>query len=906
MTGYISRKEQLELLNKGLEVPLTLLVAAAGSGKSCLLNEWIKDTDDCHIIHVELTTRLSDRDTFLNHLFNELKQIVPFWDATFHHLFEKGKALNRTQIVECLQEVFEEIPECLILIFDDFHKVDSEEIHLLIGELISQIPSHIHIVISSRRYPLFSVSRLKLEGRVFVVDGNDLRLTEFDVEALSGALACVALEGLSLPSLRLTNEAIQQVLSLSEGWFVGVKLALLAYGHTGQGALNTFSGSQPDLVNYFGYEVLRNLSEDTRTFVLTTSLFDEFDLGLYQHITGVQQCSTVLQTVVSQELFIIPIPGKSGSYRYHPLLQEFLQRQLALDCDDQFIKTLHARAAEYFYHNNAYELATKHANLSGDRAYYFKLLSKVCDSWLRDGQFENIITTLAALNDSGIQTSKPLMIILVFALIFTRRFNQASYYIEILKTEDKKLGKKTKCLNQTSSGVTRGESFIDFGIYSDRILTLFQREDEAFSKPMIDHDLMGHNNMDIRGLSMLIAGYELMYQGHYDEAFKLAHQARSLLLQVGHRFLATYADLEIVLCDRNLGRADEAMRHLSEAFSEMEHEQESHGWINLASGMMVVHYERNELDAVSYFGQKLLPALNYTCATEVINNVYLYYSRLLSLKGDRKKSERLLHQLKRILSLGNYNRFQGQVTQEFILQALQNKQSQKLQTLVEEYSLARFINERVFESANSYDEGRERCAFAASYWLAHEGRYIESERILTQIVDHATVLGIRYRSLIAEANLCVLKWKRGDKKQAVMELRHLIDGYGILGFSRTVYDEAPGLKDVFQFGLNSELLSGSERIHVPDAYLNLFDGLLSFKHQCTELLSIENLLTPKEVEIFTLLSLGLSNADISRKANIALSTTKWHLKNIYVKLGVDSRSAAISLSNALVSSSCSS
>ena len=52
-------------------------------------------------------------------------------------------------------------------------------------------------------------------------------------------------------------------------------------------------------------------------------------------------------------------------------------------------------------------------------------------------------------------------------------------------------------------------------------------------------------------------------------------------------------------------------------------------------------------------------------------------------------------------------------------------------------------------------------------------------------------------------------------------------------------------------------------------------------------------LTPKELEIFELLQGGLSNAGISEKAGTSITTTKWHLKNIYSKLGVSSRTEAV-------------
>ena len=42
--------------------------------------------------------------------------------------------------------------------------------------------------------------------------------------------------------------------------------------------------------------------------------------------------------------------------------------------------------------------------------------------------------------------------------------------------------------------------------------------------------------------------------------------------------------------------------------------------------------------------------------------------------------------------------------------------------------------------------------------------------------------------------------------------------------------------------------------------------------------------------VLRLIAQGLSNQEISERSNVALSTTKWHLRNVFAKLGISSRS----------------
>jgi DNA-binding CsgD family transcriptional regulator len=52
-------------------------------------------------------------------------------------------------------------------------------------------------------------------------------------------------------------------------------------------------------------------------------------------------------------------------------------------------------------------------------------------------------------------------------------------------------------------------------------------------------------------------------------------------------------------------------------------------------------------------------------------------------------------------------------------------------------------------------------------------------------------------------------------------------------------------------------------------------------------------LSPREMDVLLCLANGLSNQEIASRLVIAESTVKWHLKQIYSKLGVNSRTQAI-------------
>lgn len=58
-------------------------------------------------------------------------------------------------------------------------------------------------------------------------------------------------------------------------------------------------------------------------------------------------------------------------------------------------------------------------------------------------------------------------------------------------------------------------------------------------------------------------------------------------------------------------------------------------------------------------------------------------------------------------------------------------------------------------------------------------------------------------------------------------------------------------------------------------------------------------LTPREQDILAMISQGLSNKHIARTLTISPETVKSHVKNIFLKLAVSTRAAAVSRAGAL-------
>jgi DNA-binding NarL/FixJ family response regulator len=63
--------------------------------------------------------------------------------------------------------------------------------------------------------------------------------------------------------------------------------------------------------------------------------------------------------------------------------------------------------------------------------------------------------------------------------------------------------------------------------------------------------------------------------------------------------------------------------------------------------------------------------------------------------------------------------------------------------------------------------------------------------------------------------------------------------------------------------------------------------------------SLQNLLTPREIEVLSAIAYGLSNKAIARRLNISLHTVKFHIESLLRKLGAHSRAEAVAKGIAL-------
>jgi len=135
-----------------------------------------------------------------------------------------------------------------------------------------------------------------------------------------------------------------------------------------------------------------------------------------------------------------------------------------------------------------------------------------------------------------------------------------------------------------------------------------------------------------------------------------------------------------------------------------------------------------------------------------------------------------------------------------------------------------------------------------------------------------------------------------DGIEAIRKIRERNARQAILVF--TTYDSDADIVRAVDAGAMGYLLKDA----APDEIFAAIRGAVQGKSVMSapvasrlfqQLRNPDEILTPREAELLSLLTEGLSNRELGQRLFISEATVKTHLAHIYAKLGVDTRAAAI-------------
>ena len=156
---------------------------------------------------------------------------------------------------------------------------------------------------------------------------------------------------------------LSSLLEHTEGWAAGLRLFAMALQdrRDADSLVDTITGNEATIAEYFVDEVLRVQPPHVRSFLLEASILDTFTPELAEAVTGRADARRLLTDLERHNAFVQPASEYSASYRFHRLFAELLRAQLMCESIRSAPLQLHRRAAAWFAAQGQTTDAVSHA-----------------------------------------------------------------------------------------------------------------------------------------------------------------------------------------------------------------------------------------------------------------------------------------------------------------------------------------------------------------------------------------------------------------------------------------------------------------------------------------------------------------------------------------------------------------
>ena len=390
----------------------------------------------------------SDLKRFWSYVIESLNTVLPGISSKFFgHLSTLDEMPIETVITILIGELGKFLQD-IILVIDDYHLVDLATIHESICFFIKHLPMNMHLVIISRSAPPFLTMRMNLTGQVKELKMHNLQFSRKEIADLY-----------SQSSVHLSEGEIEKLAACTEGWAAGLYLILDLVRREGNfpNLMTYLKGNHHHIATYLKEEVASFWNEETREFMMKTSILDSISASLCDAVMGKSGSEEILKGLFAQNAFIISIDDEGYWYRYHHLFSEFLQNMLA--DDKRYSKeTLHARAGDWYENNGHISEAINHF-LQG-KAYEkaVQLIEGQCQVLQKSGETTTLKRWIDSLPPALVENND--ILCLYYALICVKIANLEAAETWLTKIESKHEGINPENRNETWENQITGEILI--------------------------------------------------------------------------------------------------------------------------------------------------------------------------------------------------------------------------------------------------------------------------------------------------------------------------------------------------------------------------------------------------------------------------------------------------------------
>jgi LuxR family maltose regulon positive regulatory protein len=696
---------------------------------------------------------------------------------------------------------------------------------------------------------------------------------------------------------KLAHETAGALEERTEGWIAVLRLAALSLRYTsGRAAFIERLGHSTDrnMSSYLVEEVLDQLAPAVQELLVRTSMLEQICTGLCVAILGSdasrEQVQASLDWVERSNLFLVPLDDRQGWYRFHPLFQGLLQQRLRARGSTEELATLHQRASAWYAQQGLIEEALQHALAAGDVSGAARLVEGQFLWAFEHDQWVLLEHWLHLLPEEQIQSSPGLLLARTWTL---QAHGQVTDFPRLLRAAERLLatsGSGAHVQDDPQRSLLHALIAIEwsqFHYQTGQVQASLQSARSA-----LDWLPPGEEFVAIFAMQYLAGSFQAT--GREDVALGTLQQAlreRSTKLTSTARLL--FPQALVYLAAGKLPQLEHTARHLVQVAQEAGMPI-CHYWAHWYLGM--VYYEWNDLDAAVYH-----------FSVVIANQHHAHFWAVQEA----------------MCVLAFTYQAQGLVTQA------QETARTMLEWVQEQHNLPQLLTAYVFcgRLALVQDEVEE-----AGQWLEMAGEQevrgpmmffedppitrawmllaqgdqasvAQGQALLTALLQHVEAMHSTRKTiqvLVLQAWACDLQ---GRVTEALDVLERALALGRHAGFVRTFADVPKLSRLLLELRKRRKVLQVVDS-KMDDYLQHVLEAMNPGAAQASsteELMRQEGLepLTERELHILHLLDKDLTNKEIAHELVVTPGTVKVHTTNVYRKLSVNNRHAAVTLAKEL-------
>jgi LuxR family maltose regulon positive regulatory protein len=843
---------------------LILIQAPAGSGKSTLLRQFRERlTQDKHRQIVAHPSIEMDELALVRDLLHGIGVSGP--NADLGPLYH-GDAIET--LTDRFIQALLSLTGHTYVIVDDFHRYNSPSAVKFIANLAHYEPQlPVTIVVASRGATDVPVSALRLRGTLVEIGQEDLKFSEFEATALR-----------EMVDSKLDQTIWTAFWKKVDGWAVALQLALILLREQKLGIydLMKFSGTQREMASYLSQQIVDSISEQDRALLYTAAAFDSLRPDIVAAALGHERATHLLSMIATLALPTEFANKQSEDIRLHGVVLEFFNARAQIERID--FSSLQTKAAKFLEERGeirkaiSYALFTKDIALAAsiaERGGGWRLVYRGDEGTPR--QFNDLSKMSPELFRSYPRT------VLGLSVSAAKR-GEIDLAVDLLE----KIAAVADPADMTFAAELRLISAL-MDLYCDR-----QSTPEAVVQ--LENDIA--NDFDVDAVRLALTQNLLCYCSLQTADFKAAIHFGRVSLATFHNarsdFGAAHLPLHIGQAEFLGGQIENARATLQQHSEHCQRELGPTADLTLMTQALLnetmIEQSTSPTDR-AFLHEAFIQLGRRDCWFDPLASLLVSQIRLALVEDDSTQAEAVLSQAEDVAHRRQYQRLAGLVEHlriEVLLWTGQLKEAGQLFAL----TATKKVGNPAYDPVNL--RGSPLAALQAGLLLAN-GMPEQALNLLDQLVErHDTARNVPRKIRLTLQKIRVLV-ALGDTITADLELDRLALSYRIDLYRLPFVEEGPVLaRFVSEYSENHDPHSLIHRRLAPALEL-IAKQHPGAKTAISELVQ----LTDTETLVITLLAQGMTNKEIAQNLTVTGNTIKYHLANIYRKLGANTRTSAI-------------